>query len=140
MATHDPLKGEKPLFIRRGRVDSVDLYEVKENELELLEKGSPATLQLNFAIFLLSTSFSTIIALITTEPRWPLVQMFFVVVTVVGILLGLYLLFSWWKTRASISKVIKKIKDRIPKEPCLPADVPENRPASPKLLNDEPAG
>ena len=49
-----PELGEK-LIVRRGRVDSVDLYEVKENELELLEKGSPASLQLNFSIFLLTS-------------------------------------------------------------------------------------
>ena len=55
MVNHkSPVSDEKHLVVRRGRVDSVDLYEVKENELELLEKGAPATLQLNFAIFLYS--------------------------------------------------------------------------------------
>ena len=36
-------KDEKPL-IRRGRVDSLNIYEVKEHELELLEKGAAGTL------------------------------------------------------------------------------------------------
>ena len=141
MATsQEPLQGEKPLVVRRGRVDSVDLYEVKENELELLEKGSPATLQLNFAIFLLSMAFSSIVALLTTEVKWPIVKIFFVVITVVGILLGLYLLLSWWKTRTSIKEVIKKIKDRIPQEPCPPVSSPVTQSASAKLSNDALAG
>ena len=48
-----PHRDEK-LLVRRGRVDAVNLYEVKEHELELLEKGAAGTLQLNFAIFLFS--------------------------------------------------------------------------------------
>ena len=35
--------------IRRGRVDSVDLYEIKESELDLIEKGPPSEIQLVFA-------------------------------------------------------------------------------------------
>lgn len=37
--------------VRRGKVESVDLYEIKDSELDILEQGTPATLQLNFAIF-----------------------------------------------------------------------------------------
>ena len=37
--------------VRRARVESVDLYEIKEQELDLFEKGSPADLQLNFPYF-----------------------------------------------------------------------------------------
>ncbi len=35
---NSPYSDEKPL-VRRGRVDAVNLYEVKEHELELLEKN-----------------------------------------------------------------------------------------------------
>ena len=61
--------GEK-IIVRRGRVDSVDLYEVKKNELELLEKGAPESLQLNFSIFLFSIAFSAIITLTTATAKW----------------------------------------------------------------------
>jgi uncharacterized membrane protein len=108
---------EKPLRIRRGRVDSVDLYEIKENELDLLEKGSPAGLYLNFAIFLLTIAFSSLSVLCTvTTFINDLMQTVFVVVTVVGFLLGVLLLILWYRGREDVIKVIKNIRNRIPPE------------------------
>lgn len=107
--------GEK-LIVRRGRVDSVDLYEVKENELELLEKGSPANLQLNFAIFLLSLAFSGVLTLTTATVKAPILETVYIVVSVVGFFLGLYLLLIWWKTQTSIRKIVATIRARIPPE------------------------
>ena len=131
-------KGEKELIVRRGRVDSVDLYEIKENELELLEKGSPASLQLNFSIFLLSTAFSSIVALLTTTITQQIIQLIFVVVSVVGVLVGLYLLLSWWKTRTSIGKLVAKIRERIPVDALTTRSEDEASQSLPK--EDEPVG
>ena len=50
---NSPHSDEMPL-IRRDRVEALNIYEVKEHELELLEKGAAGTLQFNFAIFLFS--------------------------------------------------------------------------------------
>lgn len=111
------MSDEKHLVVRRGRVDSVDLYEVKENELELLEKGSPATLQLNFAIFLFSIALTCIVSLATTTFKWPIIESIFTFSSVIGILMGAYLLISWWRTRTSIAEVIARIKNRISEEP-----------------------
>lgn len=105
---------EKTLIrVRRGRVDSVDLFEVKENELELLENGESTGLQLNFSIFLLSIAFTSIITLCTATFTQPILQTTFLLVSIIGLLLGLYLLLIWWKGRKSIKKVILTIKDRI---------------------------
>jgi len=104
---------EKSFRIRRGRVDSVDLYEVKENELELLENGEPTSLQLNFAIFLLSLAFSGIITLCTATFVRPILQNTFLFISIIGVFVGLYLLLMWWKGRKSIKTVIKTIKDRL---------------------------
>jgi hypothetical protein len=104
---------DKSLRVRRGRVDSVNLYEVKENELELLENGEPTSLQLNFAIFLLSLAFSGILTLCSATFALPILQTTFLLVTIVGTLLGLYLLLMWWKGRKSIQTVIQTIKNRI---------------------------
>ncbi len=112
----DQEPGEK-LVVRRGRVDSVDLYEVKENELELLEKGSPASLQLNFSVFLLSLAFSATLTLSTATVKWPIMETVFVVLLIIGLLLGVYLLISWWRTRTSITGIIATIRKRIPPEP-----------------------
>ncbi len=117
------LQGQKSPKIRIGRVDSIDLYEVKENELEILEKGSPANLQLNFAIFLLSLAFSCIVALCTATFTYDIVEIIFVFVVVVGIVMGAYLLLSWHRARKSISQIVKNIRDRIPKETEKPSAI-----------------
>lgn len=115
------VEGDKPLRIRRGRVDSVDLYEIKDSELDLLEKGSPADLQLNFAIFVLSIAFSSIAALATASFTNARVEQAFVVVSVVGLLLGAYLLIMWARNRTSLTAVCRRIRSRIPSD--LPAPV-----------------
>lgn len=127
-----------PLRVRRGRVESVDLYEVKDSELDLLERGSPASLQLNFAVFLLSLAFSSIASLCTATFTWAIAQTFFILIAVVGVLMGGYLLLIWWKTRESISAVVKEIRGRI-EPPSIPAAVittPKTEPTS----ENEPTG
>jgi hypothetical protein len=108
-----PNQDEKPLRIRRGRVESVDLYEIKDSELDLFRKGSPADLHLNFAIFLLSLAFSAIIALNTAKFSNDNMHIAVIVVAVVGILMGVYLLISWANNRTSLSTVCDRIKERI---------------------------
>ena len=113
--TQNP-NSEKPLTVRRGRVDSVNLYEVKENELEILENGEPASIQLNFAIFLLSIASSCILALCTATFTYPLIQYCFLFVAIIGILFGAYLLLMWRRGRKPIKAVIQIIKNRIQPE------------------------
>ena len=113
---NSPISGEKHLVVRRGRVDSVDLYEVKEHELEILGKGSEATLELNFAIFLFSTAITAIVSLATSTFKWPVMQTVFIFVSILGFLMGTYLTLRWWRTRTSITEVINNIKKRIVEE------------------------
>jgi hypothetical protein len=104
---------EKPLRIRRGRVESVDLYEIKDSELDLFRKGSPADLQLNFAVFLFSIAFSALAALVTATFANSDVKTAFVVVVVVGFLLGSYLIIAWLRNRTSLIVVCERIRERI---------------------------
>lgn len=141
MNAPSPTTDSNPLKIRRGRVASVDLYEVKDSELDLLEKGSPATIQLNFAVFLLSLAFSSIAALCTATFKWSLAQTAFLLVAVVGILMGAYLLMCWKKTRTSITEVVRAIRDRIevPQAGAM-ATVPPPGPAAEPPAEDKPVG
>lgn len=117
--------GEQPLRVRRGRVSSVDLFEVKEHELQILEQGTPADLYLNFAIFLISTAISTITALCTATFENTIVQNVFIFVSVIGVLGGIFLLILWKRTRASVRIVIRDIRCRIPPDIAIPdADDP----------------
>ena len=141
MANTDSAQNIDKLPVRRGRVASVDLYEVKEYELELLEKGAGGTLQFNFAIFLFSTAFTCIAALATADFKWDLAKTIFTFITVVGLLFGGYLMLSWWRTRTSLKEVVSVIRSRIngqapdaqiPEEPETQSKTPED--------NEEPNG
>jgi uncharacterized membrane protein YciS (DUF1049 family) len=82
-----------------------------------LEKGSPAGLFLNFAIFLISIAFSASATLCTsTNFINAITQTIFIVVAVVGFIVGLLLLILWYRGRTDIKTVAKKIRDRIPPE------------------------
>ena len=128
---------EKSIPVRRGRVGSVNLYEVKEEELDLLEKGSPAPLQLNFAIFLFSIAFTCAIALATSTFKSKIVETIFIVVSVIGILQGALLIIIWWRTKTSIAKVVATIRSRINGNTIgtQMQDEPETQPKNPE--NDE---
>jgi len=98
----------------RGKFDSLSLYEVTDNELEILEKGSPSSIYLNFAILLLSAGISFLINLLSVNIQSIKTFTVFVVFTVIGILGGIILLVIWYRQRQSMSDIIRKIKQRIP--------------------------
>ena len=131
---HSPYRDEKPL-IRRGRVDSLDIYEVKEHELEQLEKGIAGTLQFNFAIFLFSIALTCIAALATADFKWDIVISIFVFTTIVGLIVGSYLMLNWWRTRTSLKEVVSVIRSRINGQ--LPdVQIPEEPETQPKDPED----
>jgi hypothetical protein len=131
---------EMPL-IRRGRVETLNIYEVKEHELELLEKGSAGTLQFNFAIFLFSIALTCIAALATANFKWDIAKTIFTIITVVGLIFGGYLMLSWWRTRTPLKEVVSVIRSRINGQ-VPDALIPEEPETQPKTSddNEEPNG
>ena len=109
---NSPPNDDRPL-IRRGRVDIVDLYEVQEAELQILEKGSSATLLFNIAIFLLSSAFTCVAALVTSDFKWQIAETIFIFFSVLGFMLGTCLMIIWWRNRTSVAKVVSTIRNRI---------------------------
>ena len=134
MGDPNSLYSDETLPVRRGRVASVDLYEVKEHELEMLEKGQVRTLQLNLAIFLFSIAFTCIAALATADFRWQIAETIFTFIIVIGILLGLCLILLWWRTRQSITKVVSTIRNRLNGESpqIVTPEEPETQPKKPE--------
>lgn len=122
------LDDSRPLRVRRGRVESVDLYEIKDTELDVLEKGTPADLQLNFAIFLLSLAFSAIATLATATFTIKVIETTFIIIAVVGILLGAYLMIAWWRARSEVKVLCKRIRERIPPEIVTAEEEEEEEP------------
>jgi len=137
MVGNQLLEGKKALVIRRGTVDSVDLYEIKDSELDLLERGTSADIQLNFSIFLLSISFSAICALATTTFPSDTTKTVFIVVAVVGLLLGIYLMLSWWPSRRSVKNLCNIIRLRIAVDEFSPGRSSEPSDAIPDLQADD---
>jgi len=129
----NPLDDQKPLRIRRGRVDSLDLYEIKDSELDILEKGSPTDLQLNFSVFLLSIAFAAICSLASATFSNTRTETAFMLVAIVGALLGGYLMIAWYRTRTSLQVLCRGIRNRIPPDvlPPTPSQAPsdDNDPA-----------
>ena len=109
--------GEKPVEIRRGRYDSLSLYEVTEHELDILKQGTPLSVLLTVGISLCTIGISFLIALFTTPITTD--SIIFVVFTsiVVGSFIGSFVCICWWySNRQSVTSVIEKIKSRMPDE------------------------
>jgi hypothetical protein len=108
--------------IRRGSYKELTLYDVEESELELLAQGSPDSLYLNFAIFLLSSAVAFLTSLLTAVLSDRIFTVF-VIITCVGFIVGILLLVIWLRKRRSISVLVQKIRDRLPEGvPTIAAD------------------
>ena len=105
--------GSKPLQVRRAPVGSIDIYEVKDSELEILEKGGPAAIQLNFAVFVFSLAFSALGTLLTATFESDVVKTFYVVVVAGGSIMGAYWVFQWKQSSTSIKKAVEDIRNRM---------------------------
>jgi hypothetical protein len=131
------LDDSKPLRVRRGRVESVDLYEIKDSELDSLEKGTPGELQLNFAVFLLSLAFAAVSSLFTATFPNKAIETLYIITTVVGLLGGLYLLIAWWGTKSTVKSLCKRIRERIP--PDVQVDSGQEADSELQVLEDPDA-
>lgn len=129
---HSPLDGDITVRVRRGRVESVDLYEIKDNELDHFENGAPGDLQLNFAIFLFSIAFSSICSLSTATFNNKIIENIFVFVSIIGLIGGGYLILSWRKSKRTTKDLCSQIRNRIPPDPA----VNSNKETLPSLQND----
>ncbi len=128
-AQPSPLSSEMQPQINMGRVEFINVYQVKENELETLEKGSEANIDLSFAIFLYSSAFTSIAALVTSGFKSEKVALVFIVFTIGAVIAGSYFTFRWWRSRGSIKTVISTIKNRIPPSTTRTTEVSELRQA-----------
>jgi hypothetical protein len=102
--------------IRRARFDKLTIYEISDSELDVLEKGSPDSTYLDFAIGLLSAAIAFSITLATTEITSTKTFSVFTIAIILGYLFGLLLLILWWKNHTSVSSVVKNIRSRLPPE------------------------
>ncbi len=106
--------GEIGPKIKRGRYDSLELFEVSESELTIIERGSPSSTYLNFAIFLISIASSFLTTLLTVDLSEKMTLFtIFTVICVIGYLIGIFLVILWYQNKNEFNDVIEKIRGRM---------------------------
>lgn len=101
------------ISVLRGAVESLSLYEITDYELEIFEKGSPASTFLNFSIFCFSVGITSGLTLMSVEISNMKVFFVYLVICVVGLLTGSVLIVLWWREGSSIRKICTKIRARL---------------------------
>lgn len=107
---------EPTLQVRRGRIQMLTIYEVEASELQILERGSSDSIFLNAGIALLSMAVTLSATLATaqfsTERQWTT----FLVLTLLGYIVGVVMFLFWWKGRKSVGACVRSIRARLPME------------------------
>lgn len=102
---------DKPLHVKRGKFDSISLYEVTEEELNVLEVGENSV-ELNFAIALFSAMLTLIISLISTSMS-ELIKGIFIVCSIFAFIFGIYFLIKWRRNKGKVKSTFDKIRSRL---------------------------
>ncbi len=103
----------KKITITRGSYDSLEIFEITKDELEVIKQGSPNSIFLNFAIALTSIFISLLSMLLTVKIESDRVFYIFVILTVVSALGGIVTGILWIKGENVFKKTICRIEDRI---------------------------
>ena len=113
---------KETIGINRGKLDSLNIYEVSERELQTIEKGSNDSIFLNFGIFFLSVAISFFIVLFTVdffyEDRDDLMIKFivFLCVAILTLIGSIICFVAWWRNKDDFKTTIAEIKKRIKQE------------------------
>ena len=105
---------DEKVKIKRHKFDSLTIFEVSESELATIDKGSPSSIYLNFAIFLISIAASFLVALLTNDyTNKQNTFIVFLLITIIGFVIGGFLILLWLRTKNDFDHTIKRIKDRV---------------------------
>ena len=105
-----------PTKIVRATIGQLTIYEISEAELITLEKGTPGSIYLNFAIFLLSIAAAFTIAIAETTTASPRIFAAFFITCLVGYIFGVFFLALWIRCLITTPKVSKEIRKRLRSE------------------------
>lgn len=106
--------GEKSFRIRRGKVDSLSLYEITDYELDVLARGSPTGTYANLAVFFFTLGSSFWIALATSKLGLNKTYVLFMILAILGVSGGGVFAILWYRARQPVKDLVNKIKSRIP--------------------------
>lgn len=112
-------QGEK-IDVRRRKIGVVTIYDVTESELTILEKGTDASIWLNFFIGTMSIAASFLATLLTVD--WgrevTLTQVIYICVTIIMFLAAIICFVFWRNTKGQHEATIRTIKERTIQENC----------------------
>lgn len=106
---------DENIRVRRGKVDAVVLYEVREDELESLERGGISTIQISLSSSLITLAVAFTIALLTSDfkPELGIVKYLFGIAAFSGFVLGVYFGVVAYLTKSSVKKIGETIRERL---------------------------
>lgn len=110
---------KETIGINRGKLDSLNIYEVSESELLIIEKGSNDSIFLNFSIFFTSVAISFFIVIFTVDffydEKDDLLIKFivFLCVAILTLIGGIICFVVWWRNKDDFKTTLSQIKERI---------------------------
>lgn len=104
-------------------------YVVYEHDLDLLTRGSPASLLLNFALFFLGVAASGFGTLFSLPPDNDRAYYTVLILALMTGIAGVVLIGLWWFTHQSVKNLVAEIKAQTPPNP--PARLQPNPPQPP---------
>ena len=112
-------QGEK-IDVHRRKLISVTIYDVTESELLILEKGTDASIWLNFLIGSFSVAVSFLVSLLTAkwEDGFSVTQVVFICVTIIMFVVSVICTVFWIRGRGAHKTTINAIKERKAQDNC----------------------
>jgi uncharacterized membrane protein len=113
MEEQEPREIVPAVSVRYVGIGQLTVFFVSEDELRLIESGSPAATCLNLGIAFSCLGIGCLTSLLLSEPSKSLHQFIVVVViTVLSLIAGVVLLAIWMRFRKQASDVIARIRSR----------------------------
>ena len=106
-------QNEASIQVNKGKVDSINIYEITESELETLESASPTGILFDIGLACVSVAISLTVTLATTKIENDRTYYSFLIFTIIGYLAFGAFLVIWLVTRKSVKKITKEIRNRI---------------------------
>jgi len=111
MATQPPGANAEYIAVNRTRIESITVFDVKDNELDMLEGGSSVEIHLNLAVAAFTFAVSTVVSL-RSGTFEPLDRILFIVLVIMALVLAAYWLWMWGRNRKSNKSICTAIRKR----------------------------
>src|SRR5437773_6268200 len=118
--------------IRFAPLGELKVYAVTEAELDELERGSPASIHLNFALFFWGTAASLFVTIRTVSFAADRAFYVFLVAFAATVIAALVFSVLWFVQHRSAKSLIKRIRNRMPP----PTGIQEPVPPAPQISVD----